>query len=120
MANIPTTGRFSAADSSKQGTPYRGRYFRNEYFEALALIEPVAKQHGLTLIEIAMRWLVHHSALNTAARSETGGTDGVIIGVSSFGQLESNLRDLEKGPLPREILGVLDRAWKVCKADAPD
>lgn len=40
----------------------------------------------------------------------------MIIGVSSFEQLESNLRDLEKGPLPDEVVDVLDQAWLVAKA----
>lgn len=28
-------------------------------------------------------------------------------------QLEENLRDLEKGPLPEEVLKALDEAWAV-------
>jgi len=35
-------------------------------------------------------------------------------------QLEGNLRDLEKGPLPEEVLKVLDEAWLVCKATTPN
>ena len=50
---------------------------------------------------------------------QNGGRDGVIIGVSSFAQLESNLRDLEKGPLPEEVLKVLDEAWLVTKPTTP-
>ena len=49
-----------------------------------------------------------------------GGQDGIIIGVSSFEQLESNLKDLEKGPLPDEVVQVLDQAWRITKATAAD
>ena len=49
-----------------------------------------------------------------------GGQDGIIIGVSSFEQLESNLKDLEKGPLPEEVVQVLDQAWLITKATAVD
>ena len=88
---------------------YRARYFKDATFEALRLIEPVVEKHGLTLLETAMRWCVHHSQLSM----RNGGRDGVIIGVSSYQQLEENLRDLEKGPLPEEVVKVLDEAWTV-------
>jgi aflatoxin B1 aldehyde reductase len=49
---------------------YRERYLRDAPLEALAVIEPIASAHGLSLIEVAMRWLVHHSAL--CMRSQGG------------------------------------------------
>jgi aflatoxin B1 aldehyde reductase len=98
------------------GEMYRARYFKNSNFEALRLVEDVAQKHGLTLLEIALRWCVHHSELKTRAK---GGNDGVIIGVSSFQQLEGNLADLEKGPLPEEVVQALDEAWMIAKASAP-
>jgi aflatoxin B1 aldehyde reductase len=58
----------------------------------------------LTLLEMALRWCVHHSALKVM-----DGNDGVIIGVSSLRQLEGNLRDLEKGPLPEDVVQALDQ-----------
>lgn len=79
------------------------------------MVEKVAEKHQLTLLEIALRWVMHHSALNVAK----DGGDGIIIGVSSKAQLESNLTDLEKGPLPEEVVQVLDDAWVHCKALAP-
>ena len=113
--HLPKEGRFSST-SEKTGQMYRERYFKDATFEALALVEPVAEKHGLTLLEIALRWTVHHSALKTRVK---GGNDGVIIGVSNFGQLESNLKDLEKGPLPEEVVKVLDDAWLVAKPVSP-
>jgi aflatoxin B1 aldehyde reductase len=98
------------------GEMYRTRYFKNSNFEALKMMEGVASRHNLTLLEIALRWCVHHSDLKTRAK---GGNDGVIIGVSSFAQLESNLADLEKGPLPDEVVKALDEAWMIAKATAP-
>jgi aflatoxin B1 aldehyde reductase len=95
---------------------YRQRYFKDATFDALRLIEPVAQKHKLTLLEIALRWCTHHSAL----KIQNGGRDGVIIGVSSFGQLESNLKDLEKGPLPDDVLKTLDEAWLVAKPTTPN
>ena len=105
--------RFGA--NSHNGENYRARYFKDATFEALGMIEKVAEKHKLTMIEIALRWCVHHSALNVA----TNGGDGIIIGVSNKGQLENNLKDLEKGPLPDDVVQVLDQAWQHTKATAP-
>ena len=113
--DVPAEGRYSNT-SQNSGKMYRERYFKDATFEALALIEPVAQKHNLTLLEIALRWTVHHSDLKTRVK---GGNDGVIIGVSSFPQLEGNLKDLEKGPLPDEVVKVLDEAWLVTKSTPP-
>lgn len=110
----PTDGRFSDV-SAKVGANYRERYFRNSTFEALSVVQPVVEKAGLTLIETALRWVVHHSLLRIK-----DGNDGIIIGVSSLDQLKSNLKDLEKGPLPDEVVEALDRAWLVAKPTAPD
>ncbi|KAJ5865841.1 Drug/metabolite transporter [Penicillium rubens] len=112
--DIPAEGRYS--DSSSTGPNYRKRYFRDATFEALSIIEPVVEKHGLTLLETALRWVRHHSAL----RMDNGGRDGVLVGVSSFAQLETNLADLQKGPLPEEVVQALDQAWLVAKSNSPD
>lgn len=82
------------------------------------MIDKAAQKHGLTMIEVALRWMVHHSALQVGTVGGKGG-DGIIIGVSSQAQLESNLKDLEKGPLPEEMVQVLDDAWLHVKATSP-
>lgn len=113
-AEIPAEGRFSDAGGSL-GTMYRGRYFKDATFHSLSIIEPVVEKHGLTMAETALRWCVHHSGLKIK-----DGNDGIIIGVSSYTQLEANLRDFEKGPLPQDVVDALDEAWMVCKATAPN
>ena len=89
---------------------YRDRYFQDNTFLALQHIEPVVHKHNLTLIETALRWCTHHSKLKL---NNNGGNDGIIIGVSSLKQLEDNLADSEKGPLPDEVVKTLDEAWEV-------
>ena len=107
----PASGRFS--DESHAGKIYRGRYFRDSTFQALQLVESSAAKYGLSMIEIAMRWVVHHSSLKIK-----DGDDGLIIGVSSVQQLDENLTHLEKGPLPGEVVKTLDEAWEICRAEA--
>ena len=114
--DTPETGRFSATNKN-QGKLYRDRYFKPPTMHALDIIEPVVKQHNLTLIETALRWVVHHSKLNL--KRDKGGNDGIIIGVSSLKQLEGNLADLEKGPLPKEVVEVLDKAWEGIEGTCP-
>ncbi|KKY17073.1 putative aflatoxin b1-aldehyde [Diplodia seriata] len=97
-SEVPTTGRFS--DSvGRMGDMYRARYFKDATWEALPF-----------------RWLTHHSALSIS----DGGNDGVIIGVSSLEQLQQNLKEFEKGPLPDEVLKALDEAWLVAKPTTPN
>ncbi|KAM5536571.1 hypothetical protein V8D89_009666 [Ganoderma adspersum] len=88
-----------------QGRSYRSRYWNEPYFRALAKIEEVSKKHNLTLAEVALRWISHHSLM----KREYG--DAVLIGASSVKHIEENLIDLEKGLLPEEVLKVLDEAW---------
>ncbi|KAM6528661.1 hypothetical protein FALCPG4_009623 [Fusarium falciforme] len=109
----PDSGRFS--DNSRIGKMYRDRYFRESTFKALSVIEQAVEKHGLTMIETALRWMVHHSKLRII-----NGNDGIIIGISSVDQLENNLDNLEKGPLPDEVVQALDQAWEFSKADTPN
>ncbi|KAK0762480.1 hypothetical protein N5P37_005296 [Trichoderma harzianum] len=108
---LPETGRYSG--NTAIANIYRSRYFRDSTFESLKLVEEAAEKAGLTLIEIAMRWTVHHSGLKIK-----DGNDGIIIGVSSIAQLENNLDNAEKGPLPEEVVKALDEAWAISKAES--
>lgn len=92
-----------------QGANYRGRYWNDAYFDALDVIRPVAKKLGMTTAEAAVRWVSHHSLM----KREHG--DSVIIGASSAHQLEENLTNLEKGPLPDEMVKAFDEGWAIVK-----
>ncbi|KAG5639627.1 hypothetical protein H0H81_010829 [Sphagnurus paluster] len=89
-----------------------GRYWKDPYFEALSVIRSAAEAHKLTLPEVALRWVSHHSYLGR----DHG--DAVLIGASSLNHIEQNLLDLEKGPLPDEVVKALDEAWLIAKPHA--
>lgn len=93
-----------------QGKMYRARYWNDAYFDALDALRPVAQRHGLSEAECALRWMTHHSLL----KREHG--DAIIIGASSVKHMEENMRDLEKGPLPEEVVKALDEGERGCKA----
>ncbi|RVD83674.1 uncharacterized protein DFL_005453 [Arthrobotrys flagrans] len=99
-------------DNTKiQGQMYRARYWKESYFTARSIIEEVANKHGLTLVEVALRWINHHSLMKKENE------DKVIIGASSEKHLRENCEDLEKGPLPEEVVEVCAKAWAVVKPD---
>jgi aflatoxin B1 aldehyde reductase len=90
----------------RQGQNYRGRYWKEEYFEALEILRTATRKAGISEAEAALRWITNHSLL----KGEYG--DAVIIGASSAKQLEENLTNLEKGPLPEEVVKAFDEGWE--------
>jgi aflatoxin B1 aldehyde reductase len=96
-----------------QGSLHRGRYWNDKYFDALDIIRAAAEKHGLSVAEVSLRWIVHHSLM----RRENG--DKVIVGASRVRHLEENLVDLEKEALLEEVLDALEKAWSVAKGVVP-
>ncbi|KAG0316042.1 hypothetical protein BGZ97_007515 [Linnemannia gamsii] len=90
------------------GNMLRERYWTKTNFEAVQSLTKVAEANNMTLLEATLRWMRHHSGL--------GAKDGILIGSSSVVQLEESLTELEKGPLPEEMLKAFDDAWEHVKA----
>ena len=67
------------------------------------------QKYGLALRVCALRWIANHNLL----RKEKGIV--MLVGGNSAEHLESNLVDMEKGPLPEEVLEALDKAWEGVK-----
>ncbi|KAI0022612.1 aflatoxin B1 aldehyde reductase member 2 [Xylariomycetidae sp. FL0641] len=99
----PPEGRYAARSPMQQHLT-RGKYFRDGV---------AAEAAGLPPLGVALRWLVHHSALR--AGEDDG--DGVVVGFANLRQLADNLDALEKGPLPQALLPALDRARRLARAD---
>ena len=92
-----------------QGRKYRGRFWNDTIFDALDIVRGAAGQYHLTEAECALRWLIHHSKL------EQDCGDAVVIGASNLEHLKENLEDVEKQPLPDEVVVYLDKAWAKTK-----
>ncbi|KAB8228298.1 NADP-dependent oxidoreductase domain-containing protein [Aspergillus alliaceus] len=86
---------------------FRRRYWNEAYFSALDVIRPVAHKHGITTAEAAVRWANYPSSMKKEY------SDVVITGASSAVQLEENLTNLEKGPLPLELVKAFDEGWAI-------
>ncbi|KAH8652113.1 keto reductase [Xylariales sp. PMI_506] len=109
LTKWPTGSRF---DPVKGAAHYRARYWNEAYFDALDIIKPVAAKLGISTAEAAFRWARYHSKL----RSEAG--DAVIVAATSPKQLEDNLRALNNGPLPSEMVQAFDDGWAVARGAA--
>ena len=102
----PREGRF------KLQQVYLERYWKKSYFEALEVIRNISEQVGVSMTQVALVWILHHSFLKGQYR------DGVILGASSLDQWETNLRSLD-GELPAEVAEGIDRAWQKARPDCP-
>ncbi|KAF9585859.1 hypothetical protein BGW38_000415 [Lunasporangiospora selenospora] len=82
----------------------RERYWHREVFAALDLLAKAAEKEGIPFAQATNRWMRHHSGLTKE--------DGILVGASSFKQLEQNLLDLEMGPLSPTLVDAYENAWK--------
>lgn len=77
------------------------RYRSGPAEEATRAYAKLAKQHGMTLTELCLRWARQRAAVTSS-----------LLGVSSLTQLEEDLSYYKKddvAPLPRELLWEIDR-----------
>ncbi|KAI0308718.1 aflatoxin B1-aldehyde reductase [Amylostereum chailletii] len=89
---------------------YISRY--GSSIDLLKRIRALGNEHELTLTEIAVRWLVHHSKLHPDDL-------GIIYGGRKLERVESVLDNHAKGPLPDVIVQALDDGWKEIKGHVP-
>ncbi|PVG04146.1 Aldo/keto reductase [Serendipita vermifera] len=106
-SQVEPGSRFDTSKGTSQSTNYRKRYWNDHNFQALSIIAEAAEKENLTISEVALRWMSHHSLMKREHH------DAVIIGASKKEHLEQNLVDLEKGPLPESIVAAVDEAWRV-------
>lgn len=77
--------------------------------------DAAAAAAGIPPLEVAFRWLVHHSAL----RGSEEGDGVVVVGFSTLGAAGGQTwMRWRRGPLDGEVLGALERAWRAARVDA--
>lgn len=106
IGNVPNGGRFALKSS------YMERFWKKSYFDAIGIIQDASRQSGLTMVQIALSWLIHHSRLNCS------NGDGIIIAASNLEQWETNLNSFGE-KLPNKVLEALDHAWEATSHDCP-
>lgn len=63
-----------------------------------------AYRHGPKPVEVAIRWIMHHSALRDG--------DGVILGASRTEQVQETVAMIRKGPLPGAAVETAEELWQ--------
>jgi len=101
--NIPDNGRF------RENYNYRDRYWKDDYFDVLNQLSEKAIELDISMVEVAMSWLRHHSMMD-AARG-----DAIILGASKLEQLDENLLAINAESLDQAILDILDQGWEIIK-----
>lgn len=94
-------------EGSREGGLARMLYDKPYYREAVKGLEAVGKDHGISLTEISLRWMMWHSELQEG--------DGIILGASRGEQIKGNVDMIESGKLPAEVLQVVERVWEGIK-----
>jgi aflatoxin B1 aldehyde reductase len=87
-----------------QDTAWKGAYDRTEKDKALGKITEAGQKHGISPLSAGLRWLAYHS--------ELGEEDGIILRASTFEDLNGKVREIAKGPLPEEMVGMIDKVGR--------
>jgi aflatoxin B1 aldehyde reductase len=88
-------------EGNTTGNWYRRIYDRASTHEAVIELRRICDSRGLRLTEVSLRWLCYHSMLTEK--------DGIILGASNLQQLEQNMEDIARGPLPQDVVTLIDR-----------
>ena len=89
------------------GKLYSSFYHKDEIFESAQKVQRLASEHGISGHAVALRWVMHHSILDGSKG------DAMIIGANSNAQLEENLEICKQGPLPEDIVKLVEEVWSV-------
>ncbi len=108
------TGKHSRAQGPIAGTRfdnnqlYLGRYWHDDYFDAIEELRTIAREAGKTLIELSLQWLLGQEIV-----------DSIILGASRLEQLEENLKACDGGPLDVTTNARCDEVWKRLRGITP-
>ncbi|MFC1819929.1 aldo/keto reductase [Thermodesulfobacteriota bacterium] len=94
----PAEGRFT---DPVLGNVYRERYWSEVNFKAVSRIRDLAKEHGCTLPQFSLAWILNNKTISSA-----------ISGTTTFEQLEENLGAIEI-KLSEEELQACDEVWQM-------
>jgi aryl-alcohol dehydrogenase-like predicted oxidoreductase len=81
---------------------YIDRFWNEENFKAVEQLGSIAKDHGMSLLEMSMRWCVSQEHV-----------DSILTGASRLEQLQQNIELANKGSLGEDVLKRCDDVWEV-------
>ena len=101
----PTEGRFG---DSRLAAMYTQRYWDPRLFDAVQALSGIADAAGLSLIELALRWLAHRD-----------GVGSVLLGGSKPEQLRANMAAVAHGPLAADVVEACDNVGAMLRGPMP-
>jgi aryl-alcohol dehydrogenase-like predicted oxidoreductase len=104
--SVDSGGRFGS--DNPLGQMYRQRYWSARIFDAVDTLHTASRDHGLSLVETAFRWLLSRESVTS-----------VLIGASQLDHLRANIRAAEGGPLPAQLSEACDQVWRDLDGPAP-
>ena len=108
------TGKHKKGQAPMPGTRFDGnqmylkRYWHDPYFEAVSEFEQIAKEGGISMVQLALAWLLQQKQAHC-----------IILGASRLDQLEQNLAALETDALSPEQLAACDQVWRKLRGPTP-
>ncbi|OKL55509.1 hypothetical protein UA08_09256 [Talaromyces atroroseus] len=78
-----------------------------ELLDAMKTFDTKVKACGLSSLDVAIRWIAHHSALSN--------DDGIILGASKTPQISEMVEMARKGSLPAKVLDLTEELWDAVK-----
>ena len=91
------------ADDNPLGKFAQKLYGAEDLNNAMKKFDIGAKAYDVTSLEVAIRWIMHHSTL--------GDGDGIILGASKVEQLRQTVTFARKGPLPEGLVRLAEDLW---------
>lgn len=101
-------GAEPAAGTRFSKETYRDRYWNPAQFDAVGRLAAIAAAAGLSLVQLAYRWVLHRDL-----------TDAMLLGASGLDQLRSNLADLDGPALDDATAAACDDVWRDLHGAAP-
>ena len=80
---------------------YADRYWNQDNFAAWDEIHAIAQEAGISMVELAMRWVYSMPQVNS-----------ILTGFSSMEQLKENIKTIDAGKLPDDVLEKCDKVWQ--------
>ncbi|KAI1109544.1 putative oxidoreductase [Nemania sp. NC0429] len=86
------------------GKSFQKMYASVEVADGMRRFDAETRAEGLPPLEVAVRWIFHHSRLTD--------DDAVLLGASRVEQLVESVALARKGPLPDRVLLLAERLWE--------
>ena len=107
----PIKGRWDP--HSEVGKLYNHQYNKPHLVAALKQWGEAAEKAGCTRAALAYRWVMYHSVVS----GKYG--DGLIFGASKLEQIGQTLDCFRDGPLPKDVLPLIEEIWQNVQDEAP-